>query len=339
MRKKEKGRLFRLARLLETFIFVGSAFVRLFSVFILIFLLGESVATHSQQLTEEEKRRLFLKAREEMKTIPFTPPPPESTTTPKPRPRPTAPNTTEPMAPRPTMPQPTETKPEPKPTLPTPQSPTPAPEPPVTPTQPANIRIEESAVREADEEPEPEPEKSKGWWIFGGGASYTYLTPAIRKAIDRPANSVRKGRWRYIVVHNSGTKQGNAKAFEYYHKNVRRMPNGMAYQFVIGNGTSSKDGQIEIGGRWMKQLQGGHVHSDYLNNISLGICLVGDFNKQQPTRKQQEALEELIKYLRKRVGKISGEVAIVKPHRDINGPKWPTDCPGDDFPYRWLRKF
>jgi len=26
----------------------------------------------------------------------------------------------------------------------------------------------------------------------------------------------------------------------------------------------------------------------------------------------------------------------VKPHRDINPPQWPTDCPGDLFPYGWL---
>lgn len=310
--------------------------MRLFSAFIFIFVLGKSVVTHSQQLSEEEKRRQFLKAREEMKTIPYTPPPPEDASAPKPRPRPTAPANPEPTAPRPTVPAPVTPPPPPEPKPPVPLPTTPEP---VTPTQPANIRIEESAVREADEEPEPEPEKSKGWWIFGGGESYTYLTPAIRKAIDRPGSSVRKGRWRYIVVHNSGTKQGNAKAFEYYHRNVRRMPNGMAYHFVIGNGTSSKDGQIEIGGRWHRQLQGGHVHSDYLNNISLGICFVGDFNKQQPTRKQQEALDELIKYLRKRVGKIDGKQASVKPHRDINPPKWPTDCPGDKFPYRWLRKY
>ena len=32
-----------------------------------------------------------------------------------------------------------------------------------------------------------------------------------------------------------------------------------------------------------------HVHSDYLNNISLGICLVGDFNRDQPTRAQLDA--------------------------------------------------
>ena len=76
----------------------------------------------------------------------------------------------------------------------------------------------------------------------------------------------------------------------------------MAYHFVIGNGTSSRNGQIEIGDRWCRQINGGHVHSDYMNNIGLGICLVGDFNRDQPTRAATRRTEELIRYLRDRCG-------------------------------------
>src|SRR5207248_10158489 len=67
------------------------------------------------------------------------------------------------------------------------------------------------------------------------------------------------------ILHNSGTRQGNARVFDYYHKHVRRMQNGLAYHFVIGNGTSTGNGQIEVGDRWRRQINGGHVHSDYLN--------------------------------------------------------------------------
>jgi N-acetylmuramoyl-L-alanine amidase-like protein len=190
-------------------------------------------------------------------------------------------------------------------------------------------------------------EKPRGFWarLFGGGgrgsgsgAGYRYLTSSVRAQIDRAP--VTRGRWQYIVVHNSGTRQGNAAAFDYYHRHFRRMQNGLAYHFVIGNGTSTGNGQIEIGDRWRRQINGGHVHSDYLNNIALGICLVGDFNRDQPTRAQLDCCEELIRYLRQRCGKIdSGHYPIVKPHRDINPPRWPTDCPGDVFPYSWFRRF
>jgi N-acetylmuramoyl-L-alanine amidase len=190
-------------------------------------------------------------------------------------------------------------------------------------------------------------EKPRGFWgrIFGGGgqrstssgAGYRYLTSSVRAQIDRAP--VARSRWQYIVVHNSGTRQGNAAAFDYYHRHFRRMQNGLAYHFVIGNGTSTGNGQIEVGDRWRRQINGGHVHSDYLNNIALGICLVGDFNRDQPTRAQLDCCEELIRYLRQRCGKVGDHYPIVKPHREVNPPRWATDCPGDVFPYSWFRRF
>jgi len=188
-------------------------------------------------------------------------------------------------------------------------------------------------------------ERPRGFWsrLFGGGqssgsgAGYRYLTSSVRAQIDRAP--VMRGRWQFIVVHNSGTRQGNAAAFDYYHRHFRRMQNGLAYHFVIGNGTSTGNGQIEVGDRWRRQINGGHVHSDYLNNIALGICLVGDFNRDQPTRAQLDCCEELIRYLRQRCGKVGDHYPIVKPHREMNPPRWPTDCPGNVFPYSWFRRF
>ena len=198
----------------------------------------------------------------------------------------------------------------------------------------APIVVEKSGVEEDQGlEPPPKPER-RGWFGFGGGPRFRYLTRGVRSAID--GAPVKRGRWQYLIVHNSGTRQGNARIFANYHKNVRKMKNGLAYHFVIGNGTSSGDGEIEIGPRWTRQINGGHVASDYLNNIALGVCFVGDFNRDTPTKAQLAALDELIKYLRKRVGRSKGKVLIVKAHREIN-PK-PTDCPGNRFPYGWLHR-
>ena len=184
-----------------------------------------------------------------------------------------------------------------------------------------DIRKEGLEQQGGFEPPPPQPPSHHHWWqVFSGSepVHYRFLTKAIRDALDRAP--VAKRRWRYIVVHNCGTRQGNAKIFDYYHLHVRKMPNGLAYHFVIGNGTSSGNGQIEIGNRWTRQINGGHVHSDYLNNISLGICLVGDFNRDLPTNEQLAALDEFIRYLRKRVGKIDRKEAIVKAHKEINPP-------------------
>jgi len=202
----------------------------------------------------------------------------------------------------------------------------------------AQVVIEKSGIEEDQGfEPPPSPPRRRGFWPWSRPVSYRYLTSSVIDAIRRAP--VKRRRWQFIVVHNSGTRQGNARVFDYYHKHVRRMQNGLAYHFVIGNGTSTGNGQVEVGDRWRRQINGGHVHSDYLNNISLGICLVGDFNRDQPTRAQLDACEELIRYLRDRCGKTERGTIPVKPHREMNPPRWATDCPGDDFPYSWFRRF
>lgn len=158
------------------------------------------------------------------------------------------------------------------------------------------------------------------------GKPHYLFIDKIKDQIDAP--HVVPGRWKYVVVHHSGTPSGNAKIFDYFHRNIRGMENGLAYHFVIGNGHDSGDGEIEVGNRWLKQLQGGHLHSDELNMISIGICFVGDFNTERPTRKQIAAAIELITYL----NQICGTPPIFKAHREIN-PR-PTECPGKNFPVR-----
>lgn len=322
------------------------------------------------QMSEAEKKRLFLQAREDIRPVPKpspspTPrPKPRPVSTPKPapaavKPRPTpaatpAPRPKSTPAPTPARQKPAsagdsddfvlipgddgfqgkpasapakdkgETQAAPKPSAQIPKGKTPEGR-----RLDAPILIEKSGLQEdAGYEPPSKP-------VFGGFMKrWRYLTPAVRKAIDNA--KVKRGRWKYIIVHNSGTRQGNARIFDNYHRRVRKMQNGLAYHFVIGNGKSSGNGQIEIGNRWTRQINGGHVASNYLNDISIGICLVGDLNRDLPTKAQMEALDELCTYLRGRVGKVKGKQAIVKGHKEIN-PK-PTDCPGDRFPLSFLRK-
>jgi hypothetical protein len=304
----------------------------------LLFLAGILAPAHlaRPELTDAQKRQLFLNSREDIRPVPraSATPRPKPTAIPRPSPkrsptpRPT-PVETPGRTPKPTPAEEPEETPEEPPEKSTPK-PTPAPRDTERPQAP--IVIEKSGKGE-DEGYAPPPKKS-GWSIFGAGPKYKYLSASVRAAIDNA--KVKKGRWKYIIVHNSGTRQGNARAFDIYHRKVRKMPNGLAYHFVIGNGTSSGNGEIEIGSRWTKQINGGHVASDYLNNIAIGICFVGDFNRDIPKKEQIAALEELITYLRKRCGKVKGKDIIVYGHKQIN-PK-PTDCPGDRFPLKWLNK-
>jgi hypothetical protein len=153
--------------------------------------------------------------------------------------------------------------------------------------------------------------------------SWRFLDRLVRAKIDSAKVSPR--RWKMMVLHSSATTCGSARAFDYYHRKVKHMEQGLAYHFVIGNGHGSRDGQVEVGARWLKQIAGGHLKSESQNEIALGICLVGNYEKNRPTAKQIEALDELIDYLQAKLGKIK-----VTTHRLVNVR--PTLCPGKYFP-------
>ena len=146
----------------------------------------------------------------------------------------------------------------------------------------------------------------------------------LRKQLDRiPINN---NRWKYIVIHHSATKRGSMKGLDRYHREERRMVNGLAYHFVIGNGTDMRNGEIGIGNRWKKQIQGGHLASESMNQKAIGICLIGNFQTSHPTKFQMEQLEALLDYLMKRCRL---PYSKVQTHTQINVK--PTACPGKNF--------
>jgi hypothetical protein len=100
--------------------------------------------------------------------------------------------------------------------------------------------------------------------------------------------------WKYIVIHNSATSSGNAKSFDAYHTKMGY--GGLAYHFVIGNGRGARDGQVEQGFRWQQAMAGTHctVNAWYHNIYGIGICLVGDFERARPTKRQLRALDSLV---------------------------------------------
>ena len=137
---------------------------------------------------------------------------------------------------------------------------------------------------------------------------------------------VRTNNWKRIVVHHSAIKYGNAEVYDRAHRK-RGMQNGLAYHFVIGNGIDSGDGEIEVGPRWRRQLLGGHVKSYRINLTAVGICLVGNFQEDHPTRRQLQAFTQLMDWLRSDI--IPGARKFAG-HRDLRGEQ--TICPGKNFP-------
>ena len=138
--------------------------------------------------------------------------------------------------------------------------------------------------------------------------------------------------WRYIVIHHSATRKGNAAIMDRYHSNRRHMQNGLAYHFVIGNGTSGcADGEVEESHRWRAQLPGGHAKQPWLNESGIGICLVGNFNRQMVSKKQMDSLTNLVNKLRTTY---DIPLSCIKGHGGFTGEH--TMCPGYNFP---MKKF
>jgi LysM repeat protein len=143
----------------------------------------------------------------------------------------------------------------------------------------------------------------------------------------RNANiNVRVDNWKRIVAHHSAIKYGNAAIYDRAHRQ-RNMQNGLAYHFIIGNGIDSGDGEIEVGPRWEKQLLGGHLKSYQLNLTAIGICLVGNFEVNHPSKRQLDAFTQLMDWLREDVLKKHPQFAG---HKELKGEQ--TVCPGKNFP-------
>ncbi|MDR4497839.1 MAG: peptidoglycan recognition protein family protein [Candidatus Scalindua sp.] len=139
---------------------------------------------------------------------------------------------------------------------------------------------------------------------------------------------VEENSWRQIVIHHSATNSGDAQAFDKYHREKKKWANGLAYHFVIGNGSGSKDGKIEVGERWTKQIHGAHTANMDTNRIAIGICLVGNFEEEQvPTQKQITSLVSLINYLSNRYQIPKSNIIG---HNQVAQKS--TACPGKNFP-------
>ena len=141
--------------------------------------------------------------------------------------------------------------------------------------------------------------------------------------------AVADNKWKWIVVHHSAVDSGNAKSYDYYHRKVKGIRDGLAYHFVIGNGKDSRDGEVEIGSRWTKQLRGGHVQRTEVNDHGIGVCLVGNFELHPPTRRQLAAFTELMDFLQEIVLETKCRFAG---HKEIDPGH--TLCPGRHFPLK-----
>jgi N-acetyl-anhydromuramyl-L-alanine amidase AmpD len=154
-----------------------------------------------------------------------------------------------------------------------------------------------------------------------------YLDEASANDLFYPNKADRP--WKYIVLHQSASASGNYDQIDREHRKVLGY-DGCGYHFVIGNGSGSSDGQIEVAQRWNNQKAGAHCRNARTNDADeygIGIVLVGDFDQQPPTPRQIAAAQTLVAYLSQRY-KIAP--TGVRTHAHLAAT--PTVCPGKYFP-------
>lgn len=127
-----------------------------------------------------------------------------------------------------------------------------------------------------------------------------------------------KNRIRYIVVHHSEVQSRHTIA-DIHQWHLNKGWAGIGYHFFI-----DREGSVHNG----RPLWAKGAHTYGYNNVSIGICLEGDFNKQQPAEKQIESAALLITML----SRLYKGAAIVR-HSDLTEAK---NCPGKFFPFKSL---
>ncbi len=135
--------------------------------------------------------------------------------------------------------------------------------------------------------------------------------------------------WKWIVVHHSDDVCGCCAKYDAAHR--AKGWDECGYHFVIGNGSMTGDGQVEVTTRWPVQKHGAHAKTpdNRYNDFGIGIVLVGDFEKGPgPSTAQYAALLRLTRWLMARYD-IPAD-GVVR-HGDTKA----TACPGRNFP--WAR--
>jgi hypothetical protein len=137
--------------------------------------------------------------------------------------------------------------------------------------------------------------------------------------------------WYWIVIHHSATPSGSERDFDREHK--EKGWDECGYHFVIGNGTNSGNGQVEVSGRWPVQKYGAHAYTpdERFNQHGIGICLVGNFDIDRPTAAQMASLNKLVTYLMRTYNIPPSRVLG---HRETKQ----TDCPGRNLNLNVIRR-
>jgi hypothetical protein len=142
-----------------------------------------------------------------------------------------------------------------------------------------------------------------------------------------------RSRWTGIVIHHLGEPFGTAESIHRRHLGWGYQ--GLGFHFILGNGNGLADGEVHVGYRWNQQLPGAHVVGEQglqHNEHSIGICLIGNGQRQPFTERQITHLIRLVQRLQQELRIPAEQVRL---HSSV-GSGQPS--PGRHFPVAAFRE-
>ncbi len=121
---------------------------------------------------------------------------------------------------------------------------------------------------------------------------------------------------RYIIIHH-GAGDWNFEQVNRHHTEkwgfISSLGFGIGYQYFISNSGRVYQGRAD-------NEEGAHTIG--YNKQSIGICLQGNFEEEQPTPAQMDALKKLVKEKKEKYN-----IIIVNGHQNFSN----TSCPGQNL--------
>lgn len=124
-------------------------------------------------------------------------------------------------------------------------------------------------------------------------------------------NKLNPNKVKLVVYHHRG---GNGDVQSIHQQHIKQGWAGIGYHYYI-----RKDGTVYQG----RPIQYVGSHCSGNNSCSIGVCLEGNFQKEQPTNEQLKAAVEIYRWIRRMYPSVYKAVN----HREL----YPTACPCYDL--------
>jgi N-acetylmuramoyl-L-alanine amidase len=136
------------------------------------------------------------------------------------------------------------------------------------------------------------------------------------------------GKIEYLSIHHTGRNNDFPFFVRLRHKYLRGWDD-IGYHYLIGNTRPfTEEGKIYSGRP--EEFDGAHTRG--YNHNSLGVCLIGDFDRVSPSERQ---LETLFAFLEQKIKQHDVPTKNVMGHNEF--PGMTTSCPGNFLDMNYVR--